>query len=1067
MALQLFISPDLARLLEHLAETLRRAPLPPREHDIIVVQSQGMRRWLTLQLADAFGCIGSLSLPFPAAFVRELGGRLSLEPAARDEPDLFSRDVLVWRIDALLRALVAGDARFEALGSYLAAADERAGFGLASQIAARFDDYQMFRADILGQWEAGVDVPGTRHAAWQATLWRMLCGGANGVPHLAARLRRSIDRLHNESPIGLPTRVTVFGVSTLPPLFVDLLTALARHVPVSVYSASLAPAAPHAIAVAFGTQSREFLAALVQRGARVTDLGDRARTPSRLLSRLQGELASQNDASSPLTIDAHDDSLRVHSAHGNLRQVEILRDQLLAALAADPTLRPHDILMLVPDAAAWAPMVDAVFGVAADATPVIPYRIADRPIRRSQPAAEAVLRLLALEGGRLERSEVLGFLSHPLARQAAGLSEGDVESLEALIERANVRWGYDAGERKALRLPAYEDASWRAGLDRLLLGTMVGRSDDLVLDVLPVAGDMAGDPETLATFAKWIDTLASALAGWRSQRTLADWVATLIGAVECFLRAEDSGEEQMVTALCDTIRRLEALGSVASYAELVPFAVVRDWLEGELDAEGFGGGFLQGGMTVAAIKPMRSLPFRVIAVAGLDDGVFPRGERRSAFDLLEMERRDGDRDLRTDDRQLFLDLLLAAQDYLILSYSGRAVSDNSPRAPSVVIDELLDHLDRRSTGAARRALVVTHPLQPFSTAYFEPQRDPRLFTYSHAQANAARSRANREDSDRPFVDATIDPPPLDAGIFDLSLRDLTECWMNPSRFYCRRVLQFSFGGDARERTDDDVFTPDYLQRGRVKAGMLATALSGTRDPQTEVRRVLADGSLPPRAIGRAWHVRLNEELAEILTEVPLDVPATALPITLAGAGWRLKGRIEGIRGGRRFMVRAGRVRAEHWIRVWVEHVAMCSAREQGLAGVPDTTVVIGKECNETLGPARGATALLAQLVAVARDGYSVPLPFFPSAAWAWREARYPKAKKSKRVSKREPQDPRAAAEYAFSRHSSQYDPTGGDHEDAYIALCFRGTDPITARWDDFETLVTLLFSGWPNDEAHS
>ena len=226
MSLLLRTSPHLSPLLDALAATLRHEPLPPRDMETIVVQSQGMRRWLTLQLADTFGCAGSLSLPFPASFVRELGTRIADDRLARDDRDPFSREALVWRIDALLRALPPGDATFQPLDRYLRDGDERRRFGLAAQVAARFDDYQMFRADVLDDWERGGNAPGGRHAAWQAALWRQLVAGAavDGVParHLATRLRNTIALLERAAPAGLPARVSVFGVSTLPPLFVDL-----------------------------------------------------------------------------------------------------------------------------------------------------------------------------------------------------------------------------------------------------------------------------------------------------------------------------------------------------------------------------------------------------------------------------------------------------------------------------------------------------------------------------------------------------------------------------------------------------------------------------------------------------------------------------------------------------------------------------------------------------------------------------------------------------------------------------------------------------------------------------
>jgi len=1080
MPLLLRTSPHLTPLLDALASELRRAPLPPREMETIVVQSQGMRRWLTLQLADAFGCAASLSLPFPASFVRELGARITGDRLGRDERDPFSREALVWRIDALLRALPPGDAIFQPLTRYLRDGDERRRFGLATQVAARFDDYQMFRADVLDAWERGEDTPSGRHTPWQGALWRQLIAGAtvDGVPapHLATRLRRTIAALHDAPSAGLPQRVSVFGVSALPPLFIDLLVALARHVPVTVYSASLSPSSSHPIAESLGAQSREFVGQLLRLGASHEELPSTRAPRATLLRALQRELESGVTPAAPLDAASGDASLRIIDAHGAQRQLEVVRDELLAALGDDPTLRPHDLLLLVPDAAEWAPVVDAVFGTTAEDVPRIPYRIADRPLRRTQPAAEAMARMLALEGGRLERSEVLGFLSHPLVRQGAGLSDGEVELVEALLQRANVRWGYDAQSRATLGLPAYEDATWRAGLDRLLLGVAAGRRDDVVLNLLPEAGDTAGDPDVVAAFADWIDDLAATLETWRTPRTLGEWSESITAAVERFLVADGGDEQQQVYALLATVRRLDVASSVTGYAEQVPFGVVRDWLERQLDDDGFGGGFLVGGMTVAALKPMRSLPFRVIAVVGLDDGVFPRRERRAAFDLLEQERRIGDRDLRSDDRQLFLDVLLAAGDRLLLSYSGRAGSDNSPRAPSVVLEELLDHLVRRTGASTRASLVVSHPLQPFSEGYFDPDRDPRLFTFSRAQAMAARAAATRGGGvDAPFIapGGRVSLSSPDAR-FDLSLRDLTDCWTNPSQFFCRRTLRLSLVGDDGVLSDDEIFAPDHIEQGGIRARMLGQALSGERDVEREQRRLLADGALPPHELGATWHEKLSAEVSLVLEQVPGAVGAHAVPFVLDGDGWRLTGRLAGVNGDTRYAVRAGNIRAEHWIRAWVEHVAMCAARASGIAELPTSTLLVwraGKSVKqETMPRVDDAIGVLDGLVRAARAGLEAPLPFFAAAGWAWLNAMHPKPKKRAKPKKGggeaslapevgDPDEARYRAAVAYAEEPS-FGSRGGDCQDAYVALCFRGVDPMVERGADFERLAATLFAGW-------
>lgn len=1135
--MKVLTAPQLSPLLDHFVSQLRRAPLPPREREIIVVQSQGMRRWLTLQLADAFGCSASLVMPFPAHFIRDVGLRSTHTHFERYGANPFSRDALTWRIDAKLHVMqqqwraepaqvnvfepASDNNTFAAIRHYLHNADARTRFGLAAQIAGRFDDYQLFRADVLDAWEQGIDAshaPVTPHAAWQASLWRDLRAEIDSdIPDLAAQLRQTISAVRNGDVKTLPSRVTVFGVNTLPPLFVELLAALARHVPVTVYTATLNASMVHPVAAQYGAQSRAFLEILRSTGASIelvstvdsSHLGAPTTIPPQpvpLLHQLQQEMAAGSDATLPLACYASDASLRIHDAHGDVRQLEVVRDQLLNALAADPTLRPHDLLLLVPDATRWAPIVDAVFGVTGPHDTKheiqIPYRIADRPQRRSDPAADAFARLLALEGGRFARSDVLAVLAAPLIRQAVEFSDADVQRLDELTARANVKWGYNADARVALGLPRYEAASWRLGLDRLLMGFVVGSADVEVLGVFAESGDTTGDPDIVARCADWVDGVAAMLEDWATPRTLPEWHATLVAAVNHYLQPEHPSESQQIAELLRTLQDLPVLADVASHEQPVPFAVIRDWLETRLEGDGFGTGFLQGGMTVAALKPMRSLPFKVIAVVGLDDGVFPRRERRSAFDLLEHEHRLGDRDVRSDDRQLFLDLLLAAQDRLILAYTGRAVRDGSVRAPSVVIDELLDHCDRRTQGQARQKMVVQHPLQPFSLHYFASERDNRLFSYSIAHANSAASRwahssAHGPQSEgMPFVCRTgvaAAVRVVPAGMLEISLQDLTQCWTNPSKYFCNRTLGFGIVDVGETTTDDELFDLTAMQSGSVKAHLLAAALRdhvspdgasrGTPEAQTIARELQlgqrrrtshrttasrqleANGLLPFGTLGTAWSNVLTREIDQAIALLPEDA-SPPMSLNVVGNGWRLNGRIDGVRSGVRYLVRGGAVRADHYIRAWVEHVAMCAAVEQGNTALPTRTVLIGKKPKDTFDeirafePVHSAVALLEAIVAAEPQARHVPLPFFAQAGWAWCEPQLPKAKGSRKQSK----DPFEEAIKLYHQESSEFS-MGGDHEDAYVALCFRDTDPMTDQFAAFEQLANTLWSGLIQGDA--
>ena len=1060
--IELITASTLRPLITHLTDVLRATPVSPLEVESIVVQSQGMRRWVTLQIADALGCAGSLALPFPAGFIHDLARRMLPDRQGRDEGEAFSRETMAWRIEALLRDLPATDV-YAPLLRYLSDGDERKRFGLAARIADRFDDYQLYRADLLAAWERGGDLPGGTHARWQSALWRALCTDAGfGGVHAGARLHQLIALLQRTAPPELPARVTVFGISTLPPLFVDVLAALARHVPVTIYTSSLTAPTPHPLATAFGAQGQEFVAALRRHGAVHQVLNVPPPRVDTLLGRLQRELAD-GAGTTPLTLSREDASIRVHSAHGEMRQLEIIRDQVLDALQSDPTLRPHDLLVLVPDAAAWAPLVDAVFGVNEPGAPRIPYRIADRPARGDDPAAAAFSELLALQGGRFTHSEVFALLSHPLVYEAAGLSEAQVDALATLTHRANTRWGYDAHARASLGLPAYEEATWRASLDRLLIGMTTGPQGDLVLEVLPHSGDTIGDAAGIARLAQWIDAVAVAIASWQTVRSLDAWVTAMEEAVTLLFGTPELRNAEAVSSVTRLLDRLRAQAAQAQYAATVSFGVVRDWIDTELEADSFGSGFLTGGLSVAALKPMRSLPFRIIAVAGLDEGVFPRRDRRAAFDMLDVERRAGDRDLRSDDRQLFLDLLLAAGDRLILAYSGRAVSDNSPCAASVVIDELLDHVDRRSGGAARTTLLVEHPLQPFSPRYFQQGGDARLFTFLTAHARTAAASHQLRRGDLPFVTAPIVRPARErAPTFELTIAELADCWCNASRYFCRQALGFTLTTFEEEAGDDELLELSPMEQGGVRARLLSSGLRGDPDPARDLRRMQGEGAVPPGVLGAIWNTRLRESVDAVLAALPPHAPRQ-LSMTVTGDDWRVHGTLDGVRGEARYIARAGSFRAPHQIRAWVEHVVMCAAAEQDGADLPRQTVLLGYEkekakVSDRFEMVADAMSVLAALVAAARRGREEPLVFFPQAAAAWLVAHRSNAKflaGDRRI--KGIKDPRLLAMAAFEA-PGDFGAPGGDDTDAHVALCFRGVDPLRDRWDDFEQLATTLFA---------
>jgi len=232
----------------------------------------------------------------------------------------------------------------------------------------------------------------------------------------------------------------------------------------------------HPLLAAWGKQGRDYINLLdrfddpghyrerfAAFGQRIDLFDDEDReAPAHLLGQLQDDilelrpLAETRTAWPPLD-PARDASLRFHVAHSAQREVEILHDQLLARFSADPTLRPREIIVMVPDVNAYAPHIQAVFGQYAQDDPrYIPFTLADQGQRGCEPLLIAVEHLLKLPEGRLTVSEVLDLLDVPALRARFKIDESELPTLHRWIEGAGIRWGWTpSGASRSVCRPAW------------------------------------------------------------------------------------------------------------------------------------------------------------------------------------------------------------------------------------------------------------------------------------------------------------------------------------------------------------------------------------------------------------------------------------------------------------------------------------------------------------------------------------------------------------------------------------------------------------------------------------
>lgn len=1076
-------SSRLETLFDHLAAVLEQDPLPPLVQETIVVPGQGLARWLSLQLAERCGIAASLHLPFPGAFVQHLLGD---DAAAR----LFSASVLQWRLFRLL-----GDARGNEFGQARRYCerdpDGQKRFQLSQRLAACFDDYQLYRGDLLLQF-ARSEVPKNLgpHASWQAQLWRALLADAGlgkatapaDTPRAAAgpslfpdldaastaaastMLAHRLERLRQllADPVAarsaLPPRVLVFGTTTLPPAVLRLLHDISAHVPVALFVPTPTPhflgdqqradddGAGNPLLRQFGAEAREFQALLHEldddQGSAIEALdpllgddgpvGD-GDAPPRCLQIVQHDIAAMVARGGPdgpprMRLAADDDSLRVHCCHSPLREFEVLKDQILAAFAADPTLQPHDVLVLAPDLERYAPYAHAVF---APLGRHLPYHVADRSPASELPLCATLLRLVELARERLVVFDVLHLLEEPALARRFALSPGDAEVLRLWCQEAGVRWGFDGQHRNELfQLPDYDDHTWRQGIERLLLGVCAGPGDTLVQGRLPVADATDSRAPLLGRFVHFVTTLFAQLRPLARAHPLPVWADHLDAVLEAMFAPIDD-DQLALGRLRAATAALRHDATAANLREAVPHRVLVDHLRSLLQQQSGSRGFLSGAVTVAAMLPMRTVPVRLLCLCGLDDAAFPRRDRPLPFDLIAQAPRTGDRSASRDDRQLFLDALLAARERLHITYVGRSQQDNSECAPSLVVTELLDYVDAACAAPdgtpARKHVLVEHPLQAQSRRYRDGS-DARLFTHGAGELPAAGA----------IVPAwpTLQASCAELGGTEIPLSRLWDFWRHPSRFWLRQVLQLQLPRQEAPEDDAEPFGLDALGRYQLRENLVNRAMSGG-DANDELLLLHHGGRLPPRALGHLLAVDLRCE-AELFVERVLARRGARTRVRVRSGDTFVTGEFDSVSGEELLLARPAQLKDKDWLRGYLHHVVLSVARQQG-ATLPAVTRVVGlggsvvfQALGGPLGP--DPAVMLAKLLDGLRAGLVRPLPFFEhsSAAFATEWAKT--------------EDDRAALDKARRAWMPQRDAERpwirGDAEDEWTGLCWRDRDPL-------------------------
>ena len=1029
-----------AERTDHLSDGLAgliRTPLPDVfAEELVVVPAKGVERWLAQRLSHHLG-VGVRGGDGVCAGVRFVNPRsLVALLTGTDRSDPWDPDRLVW---PLLEAVDASldDPWCRTLAAHLGHGldgedgdlrrDRR--WSVARRLAGLFAAYAVQRPQLVADWTAGEDTDGAGRRldsdlAWQAELWRRTVERV-GAETPEQRHRRTLEAIRGGSPLALPDRLSLFGHTRLPVTELELLRAVGEvrdvHLwlptgspalwraldgplaegPVGRHRDRSALAVHHPLLSALGRDARELQRSLVALGPAAVEVAPLRQTPHTLLGWLQSDLHSDTEPDRGLresrVLSAGDRSVQVHATHGAARQVDVLREVLVGLLEDDPTLEPRDILVMCPDIDAYAPLVQAGFGLGGVVDGGHPahglrLQLADRGIATTNPFLALAAQLVEIAGGRATATEVLSLAATAPVRHRFRFSDDERATMTAWVEQSGVRWGLNEGLRAAYRLERFGQNTWRAGLDRLLLGVALSEQDQRTLgpalpldDVASAAVDLAG------RLAELVERLEHCVESLRTATVLSDWLRILHEGVT----ALGSAPAQDAWQVAQFERELASVGVAGTTGELgagppLRLADLRALLAQRAAGRPTRASFRTGSLTMCTMVAMRSVPHRVICLVGLDDGVFPRSASPDGDDVLARDPVTGERDVRSEDRQLFLDAVLAATERLVITYTGANEHSGMERPPSVPLGELLDALDVTAAEPVRSHVLVRHPLQPF---------DPRNlttgglggatpFSFDRAALRGASAAAGPRHPRPPFLTRAL-PAPESLG--DVALADLQSFFAHPVRRFLRGRLDVAVSQDVDEPDDAMPVEIDALTKWGVGDRILRRVMDGA-DPDEVIGAELRRGQLPPGTLGDHVIGDIVAKAGALLTaSTPLlGEPATSVEIAVyLGEGRRLVGVVPDVRGTQIVRVHYSSLGPKHRLASWVDLLAL-AASDPARAWTAMTVGWDGRAGGprrSSLGPLQeNPRDLLLDLVDAYDRGRCEPLPIPLRTAYAWAEA---------------------------------------------------------------------------------
>ncbi|HEX7367278.1 MAG TPA: exodeoxyribonuclease V subunit gamma [Pelobium sp.] len=938
MALRLQVSNSLSILSKYLCRDLQAQEISVFQPYYLVTQTEGMNNWLRLQLAENLGIAANYKFLKPNDLVNQIYAILGGE---------FSKPLTVenqtWLIFRVLgeREFIN---RFKDVSAYYTADTpdkDLKRIALAEKVADLFDQYQIYRTELIQDWNEG-DLSNLSKDDWQKYLWVKTNElTENKIPdktrveeYIIKTLKDPAKQqiLKNKMP-----SVFLFGLSVTTEFHLQIFEAVGQQIDFSYYLINPAPGVywfedlsekqayrlqrkglientannlGNNLLTSWGKVIQNTFWMLFKSDELVNNYEEVAITEPQtdsLLHKIQQKIAynfGDADRANLNSADINDGSLSIHSCYTPAREVEALYNFLVALVdKRKEKLSPQDIVVMVSDIDSYAPYIKAVFK---NAPHKFHFSIADESFSANDTIAAALIALMQMNAQNLKAEEVLQLLDFGYIRKRFGIS--DLALIRKVVDKANIRFGAEGD---------LEDdsvfVSWNYGLQRIIYGICMSGEEEYFTEtnsIYPLDMVEGAASNEIVRFVHFAQVLISSVSEREKSRNISDWVKYVEHILVNLIFDPGENADEDYAVLLNQLEKYNAVNELVTDELTYPlfsYSFLRT-----VSATTRSSSFAGGGITFCSLIPMRSIPFKVVALLGLNFDKFPRKENQVNFNLMVQHPRKGDRNVKENDKHLFLETLLSAQDYLYISYIGQSSKDNSTIPPSALVDELIDYLQTKfpESDELSKKIIQKHSLHNFSPKNNEGDKINYLAVSDDKKLDLSRIYVKEELS-----------------FSDVSIQDFINFFKNPFKAYFNKVLAIYYGSEESLLAETELFGMDSLQSWNLKQQLL----SADEAQQVQLKqRMLKTGALPLKNMANVVFKNTEDEVANIrelfkecingFTELIVDID-----LNIEEAKIRFNGKIAGIYGDKLVMVSWSKSEIKYLLEAYLKYLMVQAA----------------------------------------------------------------------------------------------------------------------------------------------